>query len=185
MRPHEAGLRLLIGTALLVAGCTASPEPTPIAMPTENPAPAAGNLPPGCGQIDLRTPDGEGVNLDGTWFQEDATNNAPATWWVRQLGDCVWAAGIISDFPAELHPLETDLQVFRGHMSADFVIEGEILALGSTRFATNPFAPIRLFIEFDENSQITLREDREYGVEGPRCPGLGNCLNPMVLRRTD
>lgn len=83
-----------------------------------------------------------------------------------------------------------DLQALRGIVDPSFVIEGELVEVapmdmpGERAF---PFvAPIRLLIEFDAGGAIVLREDREYGDPGPRCPDPAfHCLVPLVLTRID
>ena len=60
----------------------------------------AGNLPPGCEPIDLRTPSGERIVLDGAWT-EVGTAAQPMTWWIRTQGDCVWGAGQVDEVPPE------------------------------------------------------------------------------------
>jgi hypothetical protein len=43
-----------------------------------------------------------------------------------------------------------------------------------------------MFVEFDEAGGIVLREDREPGLTGVRCPDAGGyCPAPLVLQRAD
>jgi hypothetical protein len=126
------------------------------------------------------------VALDGTWTQEVTEGSPPVTWWIRTVGDCVWGVGKTEDFATDPFADTPDsVQNLRGHIRTDFVIEGDVAHLGpSVFFVGEPvYAPVRILIEFDDAGEIVLREDRAYGVQGPRCddPG-GYCLRPLVLR---
>lgn len=109
------------------------------------------------------------------------------TWWVRTLGDCVWAAGTVADVPEDPANLSTNpatVQIFQGRLRTDFVIEGEIILVGPPGFGFGAaiHAPVRLLVQFDEGGGVSLREDRVYGEQGPRCVNpTGWCLRPLVL----
>jgi hypothetical protein len=178
---------------LLGSGCARSPavpvDVTP--APTETPAPAAGNLPPGCAPIDLRAPSGERIELDGTWTEVGTTGQL-MTWRIRTQGNCVWGAGSIEDAPPEgaLDARPADVQSLAGVLQSDFVITGEIILLGAdppgVPLNQPPYSPLRMFVEFDEAGEILLREDREPGASGLRCPEpSGYCPAPLLLRRVD
>jgi hypothetical protein len=177
---------VLLAATLAAAGCGASPALIPTPAPTETPAPAAGNLPPGCDPIDLRTPSGGPVSLDGTWTEEVAEGSPGVTWWIRTRGDCVWGASkeeVVASDPFADTP--DSVQNLRGQIRTDFVIEGEIVLLGPSDFFMSApiYAPVRILIEFDDAGEIVLREDRVYGVQGPRCVDpSGYCRRPFVLR---
>jgi len=131
MAARKAWLRALVGAACLVAACTPASAPSSSVPPTESPSAEVGNLPPGCKPIDLRAPGGERIDLNGTWDQETSAGETPTTWWVRQFGDCVWAAAIIAGFPDVPPPRPPrDLQVLRGRLDPGFVLDGELVALG-------------------------------------------------------
>jgi len=186
MSASRAWLLALIGAACVVAACTPSPAPATSGPVTESSATEVGNLPPGCEPIDLRTPSGERVDLDGTWIEVDTPGATPATWWIRTLGDCVWGVGKVDEFPE--NPGPDTVQHLRGKVRTDFVIEGEIVLVGpavATAIAATAYARVELIIEFDEAGLINLREDREHGVQGPRCPNPPfDCPRPVVLRRS-
>ena len=180
---------LLLGATVVATGCGASPALTPTPAPTETTAPAFGNLPPGCDPIDLRGPSGERIELDGTWT-EVGTAGQLMTWWIRTEGDCVWGAGSIEDVPPggtfEARP--DHVQSLRGRIGSDFVIAGEIVWLGEPPLGapgTPPrYSPLRMLIEVGDAGEILLREDREPGVSGLRCPDpAGFCPAPLVLQR--
>lgn len=179
-------LALFIGV-----GCTPSPQPSTAPSPTETPAPPVGNLPPGCEPIDLRSPAGVRINLDGTWIEIEPSGE-PMTWWIRTSGDCVWGAGYIEDVSQEgtFEARPDHVQSLAGHIGSDFVITGEIVLLGafSSMFPVvlPRHTPLRLLIEIDDAGEILLHEDRQAGVTGPRCPDPGGyCLAPLLLQRAN
>ncbi len=125
------------------------------------------------------------MELGGTWTQVDTPGGPATTWWIRALGDCVWGVGKVDEFPEE--PLPATVQHLRGQIRNDFVIEGEIVLVGPAVVvpSTTSYARVELIIEFDDAGQISLREDREHGVQGPRCPSPPfYCPRPLVLRRS-
>jgi len=183
MTARTAWLLAQVGVACLVAACTPSSAPSSSVPPTESPAAEAGNLPPGCEPINLRSPAGEAVDLTGVWIQDEEEGRQPARWWIRALGDCIWGTGTYDVYTEDVHA--DSVQVLQGRVGNDFVIEGTIVLLGPhLSFATPEyFSEVRLLIEFDQASEITLREDRIPGVEGPRCPDpFLYCPAPLLLR---
>lgn len=118
-------MRFLAAATLLGAGCSASQPPSPSVVPSESPVQAAGNLPPGCSPIDLRTPSGQRIQLDGTWT-EVGTAGELMTWWIRTQGNCVWGAGYLEDVPGEgtFEARPDHVQSLRGRIGSDFVITG-------------------------------------------------------------
>ena len=176
---------MVIGLALVGGGCTASTEPTSV-PPTESPAAEVGNLPPGCEPIDLRSPAGEAVDLTGIWIQDDEESRQPSTWWIRTEGDCIWGTGIFDDYtedPLFAHPMS--VQGMQGRVGNGFVIDSTIVLLYPHPSFGVPqnVAEVQLLIEFDPAGEITLREDRVPGVQGPRCPEpLFLCPAPLLLR---
>jgi hypothetical protein len=176
--------------ALVIAGCTqASGVPSPVSAPASAPSSVvpAGNLPPGCEPIELRTPDGALVELDGTWIEQSRTSVDQLTWWIRTRGDCLWAVGTVADVPEQgfdIH-LGTVLN-YRGTIRPDFSIDGQLVHLGPQP-SNRPEVPIvsdsRFLIVFTDDGGIELREDREGGVVdgGPRCVEQSFCYPPLVL----
>jgi hypothetical protein len=78
-----------------------------------------------------------------------------------------------------------NIQTFRGQIGNDFVIDGEMVLMGpDVNFLRPPiYAPVRFLIDFDGGGQVSLLEDRELGVPGPRCvEPTTACLRPLVLR---
>ena len=178
--------RALIGAALMVAACTSSSAPPTSAPPTESAAAEVGNLPPGCQPIDLRSPAGDAVELTGIWIQDADEGRQPSKWWIRAFGDCVWGSGIYDAYTEDEFFARADsVQVLLGRMGSDFVIDGAIALVGPhPDFGTSEsFAEVRIIIDFDDDGQIMLREDRVPGVQGPRCPdAVGYCPLPLLLR---
>jgi hypothetical protein len=178
--------RALISAAFVVAACTPSSAPPTSASPTESEAAEVSNLPPGCEPIDLRSPAGEDVDLNGIWIQDDIEGRQPSKWWIQTLGDCIWGTGIFDDYTEDpFAAISFSVQGLQGRVGNDFVIDSTIVLLGPRpAFALpQPLAEVRLLIEFDPAGQVTLREDRIPGVEGPRCPApLGVCPAPLFLR---
>lgn len=148
-------------------------------------------MPPGCESIELRAPTGERIDLNGDWA-EVGTSGELMTWWIRTEGDCVWGAGYIDEVPLEgsFDTRPDQVQSLAGHVGADFVITGEIISLAALPFSApgDPprYSPLRMFIDFADDGGITLREDRQPGVTGPRCPDpVGYCPEPLVLQPID
>ena len=180
-------LMVLLGAACLIAACSRTPAPASSAAPTESSATAIGNLPPGCEPIDLRSPSGEAVDLNGIWVQDEQGSARPAKWWIQTLGDCLWGSGMYDDYTEDVFLARAEsVQALQGTVSNDFVIEGTIVLLGPhPSFAVLQLhSEVRLLIEFDSTGEVTLREERAPGIQGPRCPDpVGYCPAPLLLRR--
>ncbi|HJT63463.1 MAG TPA: hypothetical protein VJ839_01685 [Candidatus Limnocylindria bacterium] len=178
---------LLLGLLTLVSACSAATSPSVSLQPSASPSEAAvSGLPPGCEPHEVRGPDGERIDLDGTWVEEVGEDEAPMTWWIRTQGDCVWGAGTVDDVPADGASIPDTVQTIRGRLGSDLIIDGEILRLGpyaSSDAARAIYSPIRLKVDFDDDGQVVLREDRVYGVAGPRCGDpVVFCIPVLVLR---
>ena len=188
MSVRRPWLQALLGAACVIAACTPTPAPPTPVPPTGSPAAEAGNLPPGCEPINLRSPAGEPVDLNGIWIQDEKGGGRPAKWWIRTFGDCIWGTGIFDDYTEEDFFARADsVQGLQGRVGNDFVIDSTIFLLGPYPTFAVPqlLAEVRLLIEFDPAGQVTLREDRIPGVQGPRCPEpLAVCPQPLLLRRS-
>lgn len=141
---------------LLTVGCTASPS----ASVSDSASLAA--LADACADIDLRDPDGNPLDLNGTWLGIDYGKYA-----VAQHGSCVsWvgeslevqplpaAAAVDSDFPVQ--PWES---VFDGQVASDFTIEGswsEVIPSDHTRDKQGELTVIIEFVEVDGSLQPRL-----------------------------
>lgn len=187
MSVRRPWLWVLLGAACVIAACTPTPAPATSVPPTESPT-AVGNLPLGCEPINLRSPAGETVDLNGIWIQDDKEGRRPSKWWIRTLGDCIWGTGIFDDYTEDEFALSFSVQGLQGRVGNDFAIDSTIVLLGPHPPSVGPeyLAEVRLLIDFDSAGEIILREDRIPGVQGPRCPEpLGVCPAPLVLRQKD
>jgi hypothetical protein len=183
-------LRVALLAASLIAGCSqASPQPSAASDPASPRASTGpvGNLPEGCEPIELRSPSGERVDLDGIWVQDAAGNTQAMKWWLWSFGDCLWGAGRNENYSEEPFASADQVQAFRGTIRDDFTIETEMVLLAPHRPTETPIreAEVRILISIDEDGGITLREDREPGAIGPRCLTSSFCPAPLVLRPQD
>lgn len=184
----ERWLGIALATVLLIgSGCARSPAVPVDVQPSAAASAGAGTAE--CPEIDLRSPTGERIDLSGIWEEHISEDQPPRMWWIRQIGTCMWAATMSTDFPES--PIQGyDLQVLRGVVDASFVIRAEVTEVAPM---TNPeinvwplSARVRFLIDFDDAGQIVIREDRAAGVEGPRCPDpVFHCLPPSALTRAD
>jgi hypothetical protein len=189
-RPVLAGV-LALG---VLTACTPAPSsPASSAAGSEAPSPSAA-AEVECPPIELRLPNGSLIDLSGIWIQDAGPSAVPMKWWIRSLGDCFWASGIADSYTEEEFFARPDsVQTMRGTVRDDFTVDGIVVLLGPhPDFASPPYqSTIRLFIDIGQGGEstpgdpeITLREDREPGVQGPRCPDpVGYCPAPLVLRR--
>jgi hypothetical protein len=108
----------------LLAAC-ANPVASPPGSPSTGPG-ERGSAGGDCAQIDISTPSGERIDLNGTWATEREGIRG-GIYYFRQIGSCVWFAG---GFPP---PSETDVPsllgfltvVFRGEVANDLTISGD------------------------------------------------------------
>lgn len=190
MLARPSVLLILLGSVAVSACTPTTHSPVSIAPSASPSAEGFGNLPPGCALIDMRGPSGERIELDGTWT-EVGTAGELMTWWIRTSGDCVWGAGATEQVAPErdFGARPDEVQSLAGRIGSDFVITGEIIWLGPSFAAPgvpDRYSPLRMLIEFRAAGEIILREDREPGVSGPRCPDPGGyCPAPLVLQRVD
>ena len=117
MRP--TGIRSMAGLAILgaalVACSSGSSAPTDSgssALPSSGDSPEAS-----CAPIELISPQGERVDLTGTWDGGIFTHH------VRQVGDCVWWIGYARWPGTELGELAT--LTFLGRLAPDFSLSGQ------------------------------------------------------------
>lgn len=184
--------RLWLVGLLAVVACTASPSDS-LRSPSSSDAaasPAAGGF-EACGPVDLRSPNGETVDLNGEWGGGEwfSTPGSGERTFVQQVGDCVWMSISDDQFRAGPKPNESLLAVYVGKVHPDFSVSGDLVTLlryvdPFTYGAQSVATEVRLRIEFDANGQILLAEDRVQGVVGPRCPNAEFwCPAPTVLRQ--
>jgi hypothetical protein len=186
--------------ALLLVGCVASGTPaTPPPSSGASARPGGGELPPGCEPIDLRSPNGQQIDLGGAWsgpqpwvgFFQSSTE----TTWIRQLGDCVWGSVMDAEFRSNPNFQGTfeqrggNLGSLVGRITSDFAIEAQLISIrhGSPA-APSPAAAIRLLIEFGPDGATILREERDPDELSPRCyevQGDPYCPAAVILHRVE
>lgn len=190
--PRQRTRRILpLALALiLLSGCSFGSPP-----PSAAPASASGSSPVtgvnACGPVNLRSPHGETVDLNGEWGGGDwfITPGTGERTFVQQVGDCVWMA--ISDDQFRERPEENAslLAVFEGRITPDFSVTGNLVTLlrwvdPFTYGNQSVMTEVRMRIEFDADGSTRLVEDRVQGVVGPRCPNAEFwCPAPTVLRK--
>lgn len=184
-----------VAIAFALAACSGSPTSSPSAA-SPSPSPedgGAGNLPAGCGPIDLIGPSGQRIDLTGEWAGESwfSGRSSGERTFILQLGDCVWIT--ITDSRFHDNPIQgaSILGVLPGHISTNFAIVGNVVTIlrdapvgGFSDQQT--FAAVRLVVEFDADGRAFLREDRESMVQGPRCTHPPSaCPEPVILHRVE
>jgi hypothetical protein len=137
----------------------------------------------------LRAPNGEVLDLDGVWVVDTTEGGLGGKWWIRTFGDCVFATGIDDAYTEDpTMSRSASVQTMRGTIRNDQTIDSTVALLGPhpETAPDQPFAEVRWIIEVAEDGSVALREDREPGVLGPRCPDPSNyCPPPLVLRPQD
>lgn len=198
-RRRWLGAVLIMLAAGWLVGCVATPSPSTPA-PSASAGSISGELPTGCEPIDLRGPDGRPIDLTGVWSGPPDSvgfyQSPNETTWLRQVGNCVWAAIMDAEFrsdPSYVGDFDLpagNLGTFSGLITSGFVIEGDLVSIRhGSPMAPTIFVPIRMLIEFDTDGEIVLREDRDPSVLSPRCYGMTGmdpfCPAPVVLHRVD
>jgi len=98
------------------SGGTSSPSPVAIPAGSGEPEPPAA-----CAALDLRMPSGDAVQLTGRWRAPDG-----GTYYLRQVGSCVWFTGLSvdTDAPGGLGASQWT-NAFLGTLQSDFTLHGE------------------------------------------------------------
>ena len=198
-RLRGPGVVLVLLSAGWLVGCT-EPSSSSTPAPSASAGSISGELPPGCDPIDLRGPDGDPIDLTGAWSSPPDSfgfyQSPNETTWIRQVGDCVWAAIMDAEFRSDPNYVGDfdlpagNLGTFSGRITADFVIEGNLVSIRhGSPLAPTTFVPIRMLIEFDSHGEVVLREDRNPNDLSPRCYGMPGsdpfCPAVVVLHRVD
>jgi hypothetical protein len=183
---------------LVLTACSPNPsDSSPIGSVSESGA-ANPDLPASCAPIDLRSPEGQKVDLTGVWAARPPEVgfflSPNEMTWIHQEGTCVWAAMLDAEFRADpdyagtLEARGGNLGTFQGQVSADLVVVGDLVAIRiGNPFTPTAVAPIRLKIVFQPNGEFSLREEREREGFGPRCyrlpAGDSFCPDRVILFR--
>jgi hypothetical protein len=112
-----------------------------------------------CRDLDLRTPAGDRIDLNGTWETEREGTRA-GVYFFRQIGACVWFSGGYpsADDLAVDGPLGFLSVVFRGRVATDFTISGEWADVRTQARPTSAgqWGTLQLTIESDESGMVRL-----------------------------
>lgn len=179
-RARWAIVSVLGGALLLMAGCSPSPAVSTSAAPSPS-ADSAAFAHPDCPPIDLRSPDGERVDLTGEWtgtpfFTDDEVI------FLNQIGDCVFGsvAGVNLDGTRSIINLT-------GRLEPDFTMNVLVdVVLQEGQFGFGETSAMGMFVEWDEDARMRLREDREPGEQASRCViDVFDCPAPLIWYQTD
>ena len=186
---HSMGrVWLAIVLAGMLSACGTSPSPS--ASP-EATAVSVSGLPPGCGPIELRGPDGGVIDLTGEWAGSGRIAGDLETARLLQVGNCLYGSVSGELTTSSLPGIETTEEVLTnltGHIGSDFGIDVELVVLSQppwTQIAE--YSALVFVIEWDEGTgQIHLREDREPGTVAQRCLGQAEwCTVPVIWYPVD
>jgi hypothetical protein len=187
--PFRAGWA--VSLLLLAVGCTpeasTSPAGSAAESPSGNPSPVAGS--DDCPAITILGPDGAAVDLTGEWGGGEwfPSPGSGERTYMLQRGACVWASIMDTEFRADPQPEASQLGLFYGTLGSDMVVDGTLVVIYRWN---DPFTygnqapgplPMRLRLDFSGDG-LRLLEDRQPGVQGPRCPNRDMwCPAPTVL----
>ncbi|MEK6191452.1 MAG: hypothetical protein AABM41_03895 [Chloroflexota bacterium] len=165
----------------LVTACAAVPSASPSAAEPSATTAAVSGLPPGCETIDLRSPTGERIDLNGEWTGSATLFNASEVALLNEVGGCVY--GSVTGVDPDGSEVISNLS---GRLSSDFTIEFEVVIVYQhTVFPFGEYSTMVMFIEWDDDGRIRLREDRETGEAPGRCiDGRFECP-PVIWYRVD
>jgi hypothetical protein len=158
-------------TLLTLAGCSL-PTPSGDGSPSPSPEPTGSAASVLRQPIDLRTPQGERIDLTGTW-QGGGTFHE-----VRQAGDCVWWVGSSSLPEEELG--SAWLLTFTGRLGADFTLRGAWADIYTVRLNGVSHCQVAFTIEFPAPGEdIQLVTDVNLPLEAP-CSYYASTLTRVV-----
>ncbi len=140
------GLGCILAVVIL-AGCR-SPASSVEPGSSGSPAPSEAAVGQGCHPVDLRSPDGEEVDLTGAWQGGVTFHEA------RQHDDCVWWVGF-SSWPGD-DLGSAWLLTFSGHIAPDFTLSGEWSEIFTAELHAPRNCPANFQIEFGDDGEIQL-----------------------------
>lgn len=136
-----------------LVACTTSTASPSESVP-ESTAPTMGAAE--CSPIDLRTQDGNRIDLTGIWRSFGATH------YVRQDGNCVWWVAIEDD--PDLEQVSQLVVVFRGELSSDFTLSGEWMSVMRPALISGSLhGPITFEIGLEDPEAVVLRSTAPFG----------------------
>ena len=120
-------LRLVrVGSVLMLGVITACSSPSASVSPTasERATPGPVEAQSDCVPIDLLDPDGNRIDLTGTWREP----SGGPVYYLYQDGDCVWYVGGFTPTDGEQiwGPLGLFTVVFQGRLTSDFALGGRM-----------------------------------------------------------
>jgi hypothetical protein len=168
-----------------LAACSAAPSLEPSPSGASSSAGPVGQLPAGCAPIDLRGPDGERVDLTGTWAGTGAaalvieTETAHLT----QIGDCVRGVVVGEDSVDGSRSIANLV----GQLRPDFFMDTEVVfVLQEGVFPYGEYSTMVVAIEWDDDGELRLRELRDAGAAAGRCvTATLQCPEPFVWYRVE
>lgn len=146
--PTSWPVRATLLPILVIVGCQVPAGGSPPA-PTVSPAAAAGGAE--CASIDLRTPRGAPIDLNGTWTSGTPEVGNQILYEIRQSGDCLWGRGY-SAFEGQ-EPGQSFEMMLSGTVHSDFTANVALLELnvGNPQFYQHfGRAGITLHMRFDD-----------------------------------
>jgi len=189
MTPFAARRKLLLAVVVTVIGCQPTFSLPPPTIPSSVVSPAGDTgLPSGCAPIDLRDPDGARVELTGEWEAENPLTAPEEQVLLQQVGDCVWGTVHGVYRPDSEDERETFVVNLGGDVAPAFTVDLEVVMVyQDARFPFAPYSTMAMFIEWDADGRIRLREDRDPNERAGRCaaqPQL-DCPPPVTWYRAD
>jgi hypothetical protein len=149
-RLGRLGGLVLLSAGVVLGGCGTSPASSaPASSQAPSPSVAAASDP--CQPVDLRTPDGERVDLTGAWEGGVTFHEA------RQSRDCVWWVGF-SSWPGD-DLGDAWLLTFSGHLEPDFTLHGEWAEIYTAELHAPRNCPVTFRVEFTDAGEIELATD--------------------------
>jgi hypothetical protein len=117
-----------------------------------------------CPDIDLRTPGGERINLNGTWVTLEGGHRG-GIYYFRQVGSCLWFVGTFP-FPTgeevgDVGALGVVTTAFLGRIDTDFEIHGTWIDVPHVNVPPAQGGTLDLRIEFDDSGapQVAYLDD--------------------------
>jgi hypothetical protein len=144
-----------IGLLLVAVGCTPNGGgPSNSIGPSPSGSAAAEAA---CQTIELRTPAGDRIDLNGTWVTEKESIHG-GIYYFRQVGSCIWFAGGFTPpaFLDVLTALGFLTVVFEGTLSPDFTIHGAWIDARNQGDVAGPGGTIDLRIDVGADGTVRL-----------------------------
>ena len=179
----------LLLAVVSVVGCQPTLSSPPSTIPSSVATTEGGaGLPSGCAPIDLRGPDGARVELTGEWEAENPLVVPEEQVLLQQVGGCVWGTVHGVYRPGSEEDRETYVVNLGGDVAPAFTVNLEVVMVyQDARFPFAPYSTMAMFIEWDSDGRIRLREDRDPNERAGRCAAQPqfDCPPPVIWYRAD